>query len=96
MTGKLTAGQIKVLKYATRSRIKGPSPGWNADVELSIGGLSVGGEELQPLFDAGLLEALAIPPPHDEEFDPEMGSLTITHEWRTSPAGLTALQETKT
>lgn len=92
---KLTDGQRATLAYTQkfpRSPILGPKPGWNGAAELTIGQHCIDGGELQQLFDWGYLEATDIPPPHEEEFDEETGSITRSHAWHLTDAGRAALK----
>lgn len=84
---ELTEGQLALL----RIEVIGPAPGWNADLEVRLYSMVVTGAEAADLLLCGLLEAIPIPPPHDEDFDPNSGSIILDHIWRPTAAGRSAL-----
>jgi hypothetical protein len=84
---ELTQGQLALL----RIEVIGPAPGWNADLEVRLYSMIVTGAEAADLLMRGLLEAIPLPPPHDEEFDPSSGSIILDHIWRPTEAGRSAL-----
>jgi len=80
----LTPGQLQLLA----TEVVGPAPGWNAKIEIPVGGgIFVGGEEASDLFARALLQATPLPPPHEQEFDEDAGSLVLDHLWTATSAG---------
>lgn len=80
----LTAGQLQILA----TDVIGPAPGWNAKIEIPVGdGIFVDGEEASDLFARALLQATPLPPPYEQEFDEDAGSLVLDHLWTATSAG---------
>ncbi len=82
----LTQGRIALLG----AEVIGPAPGWNADLEVRLHGTIVTGAEAADLFSRGLMQALPIPPPYEEEFDPTSGSILLDHAWTPTEPGRAA------
>ncbi len=96
--GELTKAQHDGLVFIAESfsGVVGPAPGWNADVLLESGGREIcDGSDLKWLFDQGLISASPAPPPHNEQFNEESGSITCDHLYKPTAAGLAALEARK-
>ncbi|WP_441279230.1 hypothetical protein AB7783_26505 [Tardiphaga sp. 172_B4_N1_3] len=84
---ELTPGQIVLL----HTEVIGPAPGWNADLEVRLHSAIVTGAEAADLLLRGLMEAVPIHPPYEEEFDENAGSIVLDHIWKPTEAGRAAL-----